>query len=205
VKKVDIIFGAILGEAVAWYFLVTIKEIGSLAGKIGLSPASVYWLLPISFPILAVVALWIAYILGKKILIIFQFSKFFLTGTAITLVDLGVLNALMRITSVYVGNWFSVFKFISALVALVVKFLPAKLWVFEKSGKEKQTKEFGGFILFGIVGIGINVAAASFIVRIVGPQFGFSAESWANIGAIGAAFIGLAWNFMASKFFVFKK
>jgi len=204
-KKVDIIFGAILGEAVAWYFLLTFKELGNLAAKFGMAAGSVYWLLPISFPILAVIALWIAYLLGKKILIIFQFSKFFLTGTAVTLVDLGVLNALMRITSIYAGNWFSVFKFISALVALMVKFLPAKLWVFEKMEKERQTKEFGGFIIFGIVGIGINVAAASFIVRIIGPQLGFSAESWANIGAIGAAFIGLAWNFMASKFFVFKK
>lgn len=204
-KKVDIIFGAILGEAVAWYFLLTFRELGNLAVKFGLPEGAIFWLLPIAFPILAVIGLWIAYILGKKILIIFQFSKFFLTGTAITLVDLGVLNVLMKITSVYAGTWFSVFKFISAMIALMVKFLPAKLWVFEKSGKEKQKQEFGGFIIVGIVGTAINVAAASFIVRIVGPQFGFSAESWANVGALGAAFIGLAWNFMASKFFVFKK
>lgn len=203
-KKVDIIFGAILGEAVAWYFLLAFKELGNLAGKFGMTPSSIYWLLPISFPILAVAALWIAYILGKKILIIYQFSKFFLTGTAITLVDLGVLNLLMWVTKIYAGSWFSVFKAVSSIVALTVKFLPAKLWVFEKSEKEKQKQEFGGFMVVGIVGLAINVLAATLIVKL-GPQLGFSEESWANIGAIGAAFIGLAWNFLGSKFFVFKK
>ncbi|MCX6764240.1 MAG: GtrA family protein [Candidatus Nealsonbacteria bacterium] len=203
-KKLDIILGIILGEAVAWYFLLSIKELGVFAGKIGMSPASIYWLLPISFPILTIIALWIASILGKKFLIILQFSKFFLTGTGITLVDLGVLNVLMWIFKIYAGKWFSVFKFISGIVALMVKFLPAKLWVFEKSEKGKQKQEFGGFIIVGIVGLLINVAIASFIVKI-NPMFGFSKESWANVGAIGAAFIGLAWNFFASKFFVFKK
>lgn len=203
-KKVDIIFGAILGEAVAWYFLLTFKELGGLMAKFGLGAGSIWWILPISFPILAVIGLWITYLLGKKILVVFQFSKFFLTGTAITLVDLGVLNLLMRITNIYTGNWFSVFKTISAIISLTVKFLPAKLWVFEKSEKERQKKEFGGFMVVGIIGLAINVLAATLIVKL-GPQLGFSEESWANIGAIGAAFIGLAWNFLGSKFFVFKK
>lgn len=219
-KKVDIIFGAILGELVAWYFILAFKELGSLIAKFGLTPDSVYFILPISFPILAVAALWIAYILGKKFLIILQFSKFFLTGTAITLVDLGVLNFLIwfseeytdiifsaAIVSLSVGiaiYWSSVFKFISAVISLTVKFLPAKLWVFEKSEKEKQKKEFSGFIAVGIIGLLINVAAFTLIVGI-NPIFGFSKESWANVGAIGAAFIGLGWNFLGSKFFVFKK
>lgn len=204
-KKVDIIFGAILGEAVAWYFLLAFKELGNLVAKFGMSPNSVYWLLPISFPILAIMGLWIAYLLGKKILIIYQFSKFFLVGTAITLVDLGVLNVLMWITNIYTGIWFAIFKFISAIIALTVKFLPAKLWVFEKSEKEKQAKEFSGFIIVGIIGLGINVVAATLIVKL-GPQFNFSKESWANISAIGASFIAFfGWNFLASKFFVFKK
>ena len=203
-KKVDIIFGAILGEAVAWYFLLTFKELGNLLAKFGMSPNSVYGVLSISFPILAVIALWIAFIIGKKFLIIFQLVKFFLTGVAITLVDLGVLNFLMWIFGIYTGAWFSIFKSISAVTALTVKFLPAKLWVFEKSEKEKQAQEFGGFIVVGIVGIAINVLSASLIVKI-GPHFGFSPASWANIGAIGAAFIGLTWNFFGSKFFVFKK
>ena len=203
-KKLDIVLGIILGEAVAWYFLLTFQEIGNLAAKFGMASGSIYFILPVSFPILAVIALWLASILGKKFLILLQISKFFLIGVGITLVDLGVLNILMGISKIYAGKWFSVFKFISGIVALTVKFLPAKLWVFEKSEKEKQTQEFGGFIAVGIIGILINVAIASLIVRI-NPMFGFSRESWANVGAIGAAFIGLAWNFFASKFLIFKK
>jgi putative flippase GtrA len=203
-KKIDIILGAILGEAVAWYFLLAFAEIGNFMVKFGMPSGSVYFVLPISFPVLAIIALWIASILGKKFLILLQFSKFFLTGTGITLVDLTVLYILMHIFNVYAGILYFVLKFISGAIALTIKFLPAKMWVFEKSGKEKQKQEFSGFIIVGIIGLLINAVIAFLIVK-TNPMFGFSKESWASVGAIGAAFIGLAWNFMGSKFFVFKK
>jgi len=208
-KKTDILLSAIIGEAVAWYFLLAFKELGLLAAKFGIEQRSIYWILPTLFPILAVAGIWIAYIIGRKIKVVFQIAKYFLTGAFVTLVDAGVANFLMLITGIYTGVFYSLFKGISATVAFLTKFFGAKLWVFEKSGKEQRTEEkvieFGAFIIVSVIGIGINVAAASFIVNMLPPQFGFSSESWANVGVIGAAFASYLWNFFGYKFFVFKK
>jgi len=38
----------------------------------------------------------------------------------------------------------------------------------------------------------------------MGSQFGLSLPIWANIGAVAASFIGTIWNFIGSKFWVFK-
>jgi putative flippase GtrA len=51
----------------------------------------------------------------------------------------------------------------------------------------------------------INVGVASFVVNIVGPQFGMGKKIWASVGAIVAAFFAFVWNFLGSKFVVFKK
>ncbi len=208
-KKVDIALSAIIGEAVAVYFLWAFKELGSFVAKFGISQQSIYWILPISFPILAVAGIWISYIIGKRIKIVFQIAKYFLTGAFVTLVDAGVANFLMAITGIYAGIFYSLFKGISATIAFLTKFFGAKAWVFEKSGKEQKKEEkvieFGSFIIVSVIGIGINVVAASFIVNVVPPQLGFSSESWANVGVIGAAFISYLWNFFGYKFFVFKK
>jgi putative flippase GtrA len=204
-KKLDFILSAVIGEAVAWYFLLTFKELGSLAAKFGMGTTLLYIILPISFPILAIIAIWIANLLGKKFLFIFQLIKFFLVGALVTLIDLGLLKVLMSLTDIYAGPWYKALKATSATIAFTIKFLPARIWVFEKTGKEKQAQELVGFLIVSFIGIGINMLAADFIVNVIKPQMGFSIESWGSIGGIGAAFISLIWNFLASKFLVFKK
>jgi putative flippase GtrA len=49
------------------------------------------------------------------------------------------------------------------------------------------------------------VAIASFIVNVIGPQFGISSLIWANIGKIGGIIGAFIWNFLGYKFIVFKK
>jgi len=48
------------------------------------------------------------------------------------------------------------------------------------------------------IGLGLNVATASFVVNVLGPQFGMSETLWANIGGIAAAFSITAWNFIVA-------
>jgi len=65
-------------------------------------------------------------------------------------------------------------------------------------------KEFGQFFMVTLIGLGLNIGVASFVVNVIGPQFGMSETLWANVGGIAAAFGVTAWNFIGYKFFVFK-
>ena len=199
-KKIDIILALITGEAVAWLFVHILKGVEFLA-KIEL----LNWILFVSFPILAVIGLWICYLIGKKFLFVLQVGKFFLTGAFVTVVDLGVLNLLMFVSGITAGTLFSVFKGISFLVATTTKYLGSKFWIFEKFETGFSRKEIIKFLIVTLFGLGINVGAASFLVNIIGPQFNITENAWANIGGIVAALASATWNFLGFKFIVFKK
>lgn len=198
-KRIDIILALITGEAVAWLFSGILKDVKFLAGIKALE-----WILAGFLPILALGGLWLSFLIGKKFLFVFQAAKFFLLGVLATLVDLGALNFLMSVSGIASGLYFSLFKGISFLAAMLGKYWGVKLWAFEKKEMAGVGGELGKFLLVSAVGLSINVIAASYIVNTIGPQAGFSEKIWANIAAIGAAFIAFIWNFFGSKFIVFK-
>jgi putative flippase GtrA len=103
------------------------------------------------------------------------------------------------------GIYFSLFKALSFIVANVNSYFWNKHWTFVGEGSKKAPQEFGIFFAVSIGGLLINVLSASFIVNIIGPQFGLSSEIWANVGGICASFIGMAWNFVGYKIVVFRK
>lgn len=196
-KKSDIILALIIGEITAWYFKYLLKDLEAVS--------SFLWTLPIIFPILTVICLWIAFLIGRKLLFVFQLAKFMLIGVLATIIDLGILGFLIWITGITGGLSYSIFKGISFLVATVSKYWGDKVWAFEKKEKTGLGKEFLKFFLVTLVGLVINVGTASLAVNVIGPQFGFSPELWANIGGIIAAFATVLWNFVGYKFLVFKK
>lgn len=161
-----------------------------------------FWLL-IILPILAIAGLGIISLLREKIFILWQFAKFILVGILNTLVDLGILNILILIFHIAWGIFYSVFKGISFLAAVINSYFWNKYWVFES--KEGRRREFFQFFLVSLIGFGINVGTASFIVNILGPQFGLEEKIWANVGAIVATLMAMLWNFLGYKFLVFKK
>ena len=197
-KKIDIILALVIGEVIAWFFYGILKNLGFEIRFLGL-------ILVIFFPILALLGIWIAWLLGKKFLWIFQAAKFLLIGALATLVDLGVLNLLIWISGLAAGLPFSIFKGISFIVATCSKYLGDKLWAFEKMERIGMGKEFSQFFAVTLIGLAINVGAASLIVNVAGPQFGLTEKLWANVGAIIAAFVSAVWNFLSYKFIVFKK
>ena len=193
-RKIDIIIALIIGELTALYFAFLFKDI--YRGV---------WFLIVIFPILSIVCLWIAHLIGKKFLFIFQGAKFLLIGALGALIDLGVLNILIWISGISSGLLFPIFKTISFIVANCSKYFGHKFWVFEKKEIIGAKKEFGRFFLVSLGGLIINVTVASLIVNLIEPQFGFSETIWANVGGMIAALATIAWNFLGYKFLVFKK
>lgn len=161
--------------------------------------------LPVVFPILSVFCLWIAYLIGKKFLFIYQLAKFLLIGALATVFDLGTLGVFMAFTGVSIGGEYALFKGISFLIATIAKYFADKLWAFEKKETEGATKEFGQFLLVTMIGFGLNVSIAYFVATFIKPQFGLPQESWGMIGGVVATLVTFAWNFVGYKFIVFKK
>ena len=164
------------------------------------------WALILVFPFLSLLGMYIASFLGKKFLIIYQAGKFLLVGALNTFVDLGILNVLIWASGMAAGPWYSVFKGISFLVAVTNSYFWNRKWTFEKKiGGMFVSKEFSKFLMVTAIGFLFNVGVASLLVNVVGPQFGISAKIWASVGAVSAALIAWIWNFLSSKFIVFKK
>ena len=198
-KRIDIILALITGEITAWFFYYLLKDVAALKiENLGL-------ILAISFPVLALGGTWITWLMGKRFLWIFQLAKYLLIGVLATIADLGILNFLMGTSGIAIGLWYSVFKGISFIVATCAKYFGDKFWAFEKMEKEGMHKEFGQFFIVTLIGLGLNVGVASFVVNVIGPQFGLNETLWAIIGGITAAFGVTVWNFIGYKFIVFKK
>ena len=196
-KKSDILASVIVAELDACLIILIAKNIGWNLPLINFSP--------LFLPVLAVLGVFVASWLGKKILTIFQLYKFVLTGSLNTFIDLGVLNLLIMLSGITAGLGFSSFKAISFIAATINSYAWNKYWTFRKGDKAKTKEEFLQFFVISAIGFVINVGTASLVVNLIGPQFGLSETLWANIGGIIASFTGLTWNFLGYKFIVFKK
>lgn len=192
-RKIDIIFAILSGEGVAWLVSGILRDYGVETGIL-------VWVLAVSLPILTVLGVWVAYLIGQRFLFVFQLAKFVLIGVLATLLDLGVFKLLGLAFLLNV----SLIKGISFLVATFAKYWGNKFWAFEKKEKEGIGREIIQFYIFTAVGLAINVGAFSFLLDVVGPQFGAPLEAWKTIAVIIAAIVVSAWNFLTYKFIVFK-
>lgn len=205
VSKLDFLGSLIIGEAIAWLLFIMARVNATefpLPSDV-IKSLSLAVLLAIFFPLLSSAGLFLAYVLAKKISIIYQAAKFILVGALNTFIDLGVLNALILFTGIVSGAGFGFFKGASFLVAVINSYLWNKYWTF-KSKDSQATKEFSQFMFVSIIGLFINVGIATLVVNVIGPQGGVAPVTWANVGALVSVVISLVWNFLGYKFWVFK-
>lgn len=137
-----------------------------------------------------------------------QFAKFFVIGIINTVVDLTVLNIETVITGAKDGYPYSVQKGVSFLVAVTMSYFMNKHWTFQDGEKQGEGKKFSQFIFVSIIGMIINIAVSTVVVTYLQPvvKIGFlTPQLWVNIGALSGTAIGLFWNFVGYKFWVFKK
>lgn len=134
-----------------------------------------------------------------------QIYRFFLVGILNTAIDLAVLNVLIFITSRgRSGFYYAFFKSISFCAALLNSYVMNKKWTFSAQQSEKNKKvEFGQFLLISILGLVINVGAATIFVNYISAPISL-ANIWPSVAALSGTILGLFWNFAGYKLIVFK-
>jgi putative flippase GtrA len=202
-EKSDIKLSLLVGEIIA------ILSFGILK-NFGITTKLIYFIWPIFLPLLCLAGMLVAWQISKKIPFVLQAAKFALVGAVNTVVDLGVLNLLILFTQITSGIYFSIFKGISFLVAVINSYFWNKFWAFKKKGEAKdqtpqaKSKEFSQFMVVSIAGFLLNLVIATLVVNTIGPQFGLSAKKWASVGAVAGTLFVMVWNFLGYKFIVFK-
>lgn len=154
-------------------------------------------------PVLWILGVNLGYFLGQWLAFFNQFGKFATIGFTNAAVDFGVLNILIANTDISSGGWYSVFKAISFMSAVIPSYFWNKYWAFE--GSEGTSFEFAKFISVAIVSIFINTGTASLVVNYINPLVGLSPAVWANVGAVAGSAVALIFSFVGFKVAVFKK
>lgn len=156
------------------------------------------------FTLLANVALFVAWKIGTRIPVVFQFAKFGAVGAFNTFLDWAVFSLLMIITDIHSGIAISLFKSISFIIAMIAGYFWNKYWTFnarETTGEHEMAK----FAMISFAGFVINVGLTSAIVFVFADSAIVSPAQLAQTAAAIATIASLVWNFIGYKFFVFKK
>lgn len=209
-SKTDFIASLAIGEVSAWLIIAVMNNLG-------IKIPYLFYLVFI-FPILCLVGLYIAYLISKKIAVIYQIAKFVLVGGFNTLADWGILAFLIfffrqylfidpKDTLVSIGiiaiAYYSLYKSISFVVAAANSYFWNKFWTFKRESTEGMGKEFGQFFIVTLVGFVINVFIASAVFKYITPFDGLTYDQWGIASAVFATVISMVWNFLGYKFIVF--
>lgn len=198
-KVIDVIFALVCGRMVGFLVSDYFAEMGYNLGF--------YYLLLIwvALPVISVICFYLAYIIGKKLLFVFQAAKFVLVGAFATVIDYGLFNFFIWTFSFFFPIGKITAKAISFIFSTALKYWGNKYWTFSKHEKEEIAKEILQFFIINLAGLIIDVAAFYYFTRIMGEQFGFSYAYWIKFSVILAAITSSVWNFLGYKFLVFKK
>lgn len=197
-KIIDIIFALICGWMLNWIAFDFMKGYGVDFGLWR-------WLLSWVLPVISLTVLWLAFLIGRKLLFVFQGAKHLLVGAAATVVDLKIFEFLVWIFSLsfVVSPIFS--KGVSFLFSTTIKYWGNKHWAFEHFEKENRLKEISQFFVVTIVGLALDVSAFFYFSNILGAQFNVPSALWTKLSVIFSAIVAALWNFLGYKFLVFKK
>ncbi len=163
-----------------------------------------WMLLIVLVPLLWILGVSLGYFLGRWFAFFNQFGKFAAIGFTNAAVDFGVLNLLIANTDISSGGWYSVFKAISFISAVIPSYFWNKHWAFEAE-EGGGGFQFAKFISVAAVSIFINTGVASLVVNYVNPIGGLNVQVWANVGAIVGSAVAFIFSFIGFKLAVFKK
>ena len=140
-----------------------------------------------------------------------QFLRFVIIGVLNTFIDLLILNIFSLLTGATEGFSYAGLKAISFMGAVIFSYIANKHWAFKDKSKERSGRKFTQFIFISIMGMLINVTVATIVVTYCKVpvnaflEWTFMTDSiWVNLGALSGSAIGMMWNFIGYKFFVFE-
>jgi len=166
------------------------------------------------------IGLFVAYLIGKKIKVVWQIGKFGVIGVLNTLVDLGSLALLTFLFRAYfhidstdtlfvlgasIVTVYSLYKASTFIIANVNSYFWNKYWTFEPNPEKKSHAQFIQFFAVSIIGFIINVLVASLVFKVIGAAAGFSVDQIGLLAGAAGSIVGLVWNFVGYKFIVFKE
>ncbi len=179
------------------------------------------WLFVVPFFAIGVPAgLMVASFIAKKVALVWQLAKFLVIGVMNTLVDIGVLALITILVATdasyasettwfsmasLVVTYYSLYKAISFIIANINSFFWNKYWTFGSENRSQTTHQFFQFFLVSLIGFAINVIIASVVFGSLSAAGAFTVAQAGLVGAAMGSIIGLVWNFIGYKFFVFKK
>ncbi len=163
------------------------------------------WYLPLAIMFIFVFGIYLGRFLSRFWHVFDHFARFVVTGFLSAAIDFGVINIFLYLTDATSGRGFALVRTIAFLAAFFNGYFWNKIWTFDAAHSGQSKKELPRFIFIVIIGMIINVSAASFLVDGVGPQFGFSPLIWANIASAAGISVALFWNFAGLRLIVFRR
>ena len=132
-----------------------------------------------------------------------QIARFAIVGVINTAVDLAVLNTLIALSHRgRTGLLYSFFKAFSFLVAVLNSYRLNSRWAFRQTATQNSSMRIGRFISVSVLGLAINVGAASWVAVFTEPVR-WLARWWPSVAALVGAACGLTFNFAGYKYLVF--
>lgn len=195
--KHDYAIGALIGFMAGIFLLPTVINLG-------LRDLGVLAAVPIVFPPLFLLGIWLGKFLSRWLLFLVQFSKFATVGFLNTAIDFGVLNLLSMATGVTAGFVLGGVNIPGFSLAIVNSYFWNKLWVFGDRGNENVLHDFPKFLGVTFIGLLINSALIVLTTTYIPPLFGVGESAWLNMAKAAATAVSLIWNFTGFKFLVFK-
>jgi putative flippase GtrA len=132
-----------------------------------------------------------------------EIRRFGVVGLINTAVDLTVLNTLIFLTHMgRNGIWFSFFKAISFLVAVLNSYLINHSWTFGRSAGRRGMAQVGQFLVVSLFGAVVNVSSASYVATFISTSYGIE-RYWPSVAVLAGTASGLIFNFLGYKYIVF--
>lgn len=121
-----------------------------------------------------------------------QLFRFGIVGVIAFAIDYGLLYVFTE----FAGFNYMVSAFLSYCISTVFNYIASVRWVFKVSEKHSEARNFTVFILFSVIGLGIN----QLIMWIGVEKFGL----YYMLVKIGATAIVMVYNFITRKLFLEK-
>lgn len=156
-------------------------------------------------PLIWILGVNLGYFLGRWMPFFNQFGRFAVIGFTNAAIDFGVLNLLSYFTGIKNGQAIILLNITSFTVAVICSYLFNKYWAFDDNNQHQEARKFTLFLLVSVVGLLINSGIVFIMTTYVPVQFGLTDSLWLNLAKVLASAVGLIWNFVGYKIFVFKK